>query len=387
MKPPFLVIVATLLLLPLTVVRAAEVPAEFIKAGEARREKILLGGDFQPDPRSPVFVAVGHGARILLSRDDGRTWKQVFWGYPGSDHGGWATNSIAYTNGVFAVPIGWTFPTAYLASEDGANWRHLSDGSAKLPAKGDGKAIMPTTNSMAGGKGVFVGSGYMTITATPDFGKSFSTFSLRSFRNDARWPLMTHHVKTIYLGDGFGRFLAIGDDRSKENPGFGHLFASDDFGKTWKWLDPKGLEAVQGKTSMATDGKIVVLLDKNGENVFRSLDGGDTWDGPYATRTSRVTMSVANGSFWLAGKVSRVSKDGKAWKDLPETVPAGKIAASSRGTLISIDRRRFNILRSGDGGKTWNEVYRFQPETEHVHGAQGLRDVVFGFATAQPRSR
>jgi photosystem II stability/assembly factor-like uncharacterized protein len=387
MKPFSIMIVATLLLASLTSLRAAEPPAEFIKAGEERREEIPLGGDFRPAPKTPVFVAVGHGARILLSRDDGKIWKQVFWGYPGSDHGGWATNSVAYTNGVFAVPIGWTFPTAYLASEDGVNWRHLSDGSAKLPGKGEGKAIMPTSNSMAGGRGVFVGSGYMTITATPDFGKTFSTFSLRSFKDDVRWPLMTHHVKTIYLGDDSGRFLAIGDDRSKENPGFGHLFASDDAGKTWKWLEPKGLEAAQGKTSMVTDGRIVLLLDKAGENVFRSSDGGDTWDGPFATGTNRVSLSVANGSFWLAGKVSRVSMDGKAWRDLPETVPSGKIAASDRGTLISIDRRRFNILRSSDGGKTWNEVHRFEPETEHVHGAQGLRDVVFGYTTAEIRGR
>ena len=387
MKPSLILFVATLLLAPLTAMHAADPPVEFIKAGEERRKEIPLGGNFQPDARSPVFVAVGHGARILLSRDDGRVWKQVFWGYPGADHGGWATNSVAYTNGVFAVPIGWTFPTAYLASEDGVNWRHLSDGSTKLPGKGEGKAIMPTTNSMAGGKGVFVGSGYMTITSTPDFGKSFSTFSLRSFKNDARWPLMTHHVKTIYLGDRSGRFLAIGDDRSKEDPGFGRLFASDDLGKTWKWLKPKGLEAAQGKSSMVTDGKFVLLLDKNGENVFRSLDGGETWDGPHVTGTSRVTLSVANGRFWLAGKVSRASTDGKTWMDLPETVPPGKVAASDRGTLISIDRRRFNVLRSGDGGKTWNEVYRFEPETEHVHGAQGLRDVVFGFTTSEPRSR
>jgi photosystem II stability/assembly factor-like uncharacterized protein len=147
------------------------------------------------------------------------------------------------------------------------------------------------------------------------------------------------------------------------------------------------MEVAQGKTSMVTDGRIVLLLDKAGENVFRSSDGGDTWDGPFATGTNRVSLSVANGSFWLAGKVSRVSMDGKAWRDLPETVPSGKIAASDRGTLISIDRRRFNILRSSDGGKTWNEVHRFEPETEHVHGAQGLRDVVFGYTTAEIRGR
>jgi hypothetical protein len=120
-------------------------------------------GDFKPDPKVPVFVAVGHGARIVLSRDDGQTWKQVFWGYPGADHGGWATNSVAYANGVFAVPVGWTQPTNYPASEDGAHWRHLTDG--RMPFNKDSPAEMPSTMALAGGKGVFVGSGYTTFTA------------------------------------------------------------------------------------------------------------------------------------------------------------------------------------------------------------------------------
>ena len=113
---------------------AAE-PAEWVDAGEKRRDQIPLGGDFKPDPKVPVLVAVGHGARIVLSRDDGKTWKQVFLGYPGADHGGWATNSVAYTGGVFAVPVGWTQPTSWLASEDGVNWRHLTNGKTPLGDK------------------------------------------------------------------------------------------------------------------------------------------------------------------------------------------------------------------------------------------------------------
>ena len=73
----------------------ADPPPEFVKAGLQRRGEIPLGGDFKPDPKSPVFVAVGHGGRILLSRDDGKTWKQVFWGFAGSDHGPWATKAVA----------------------------------------------------------------------------------------------------------------------------------------------------------------------------------------------------------------------------------------------------------------------------------------------------
>jgi photosystem II stability/assembly factor-like uncharacterized protein len=237
---------------------------------------------------------------------------------------------------------------------------------------------------MAGGKGVFVASGYMTITVTPDLGKSWTTFSLRSFKNDpSRKPLVTHHVKTIYTGDTTGRFLALGDDRSKENPKFGNLFASDDLGKTWKWLSGKGLEKAKGRATIVSNRKIIMLYDQLSSTAFTSKDGGETWEGPFDPGVTRVTPSVVNGEFWLTGKKSRRSKDGKTWEDLPETVPEGKVIATHKGTLINIDRKRFTILRSADQGKTWEEVYQFEPATEHVHGAQGLRDITIGYVNAQ----
>lgn len=354
---------------------------EWVAAGEKRRDAIPLGGDFKPDPEVSAFVAVGHGARIVVSKDDGRTWTQAFFGYPGSDHGGWATNQVAYTNGVFAVPVGWTQPTSYLASEDGVHWRHLTNGKTPVGSKTD-LDEMPSTMSMAGGKGVFVGSGYMTFSATPDFGKSWSTFSLYSFKDDPRGKLVTHHIRTTYLGDASGRFLALGDNRG-EGAKFGHLFASDDQGKTWKWLAPKGLESVTARGSMASNGKVIVMTDANGENAWRSTDGGGTWDGPHATGAKRGTLGEVKGEFWLVGNPSRASADGKTWRDLPATVPAGKVTASDKGTLISTSPQRFNILRSEDGGKTWAEVFTFKPETEYVHGAQGLRDAAFGFVSGR----
>ena len=67
------------------------------------------------------------------------------------------------------------------------------------------------------------------------------------------------------------------------------------------------------------------------------------------------------------------------WRGLPSGIPTGKIVSAPTGILININRQRFNILCSTDAGKSWNEVYSFAPETEHVHGAQGPRDIVFGF--------
>lgn len=123
------------------------------EAGEQKRLAIPLGGDFRPDSKVPAFVVVGHGGRILVSKDDGRTWTQAFFAAPGADHGPWATKSVAYGGGVFVVAVGWGAPTIWLASEDGVRWRHLTKGEAKLPeSKGDAR-VMPGTWGLAAGKG------------------------------------------------------------------------------------------------------------------------------------------------------------------------------------------------------------------------------------------
>ena len=386
-------------LLPLVVlslclgfVRAAEVPPAFAAAAEKARDNIPLGGDFKPDPRQPVFVAVGHGGRILLSRDDGRNWKQVYFGHLGSDHSPWATKAVAYTGGVFVVPIGWGAPVMWLASEDGVNWRHLTTG--KTPLKGvkgasENPVIMAGTWGVAGGKGVFVSGGYMTMSATPDFGKSFTTFSLRNFKEDPRpRKLVTHHVAPVWCGEKSGRFLALGNDRSKENPVFGNLYASDDLGRTWKWLEPKLLnEKCEGYQGIVSNGERVIIADKTGANTFVSTDAGDTWSGPFPTGLQNAGLSLVGEEFWVvSSKGACASADGQRWRGLPAGIPAGKIVASPEGTLINIDRRRTTILRSGDGGKSWRKVHEYEePKSPHIHGAQGLRDITFGYTTPPSR--
>jgi len=375
MRPSLtLLFTSTLLCLPTL---AAESP-EALAAAQKRREQIPLGGKLKPDPKTPAFVVVGHGARIIVSKDDGKTWKQTFFGLPGADHGAWATKTVAYDRGVFVVGVGWGGPTIYLASDDGVNWSHLTHGAAKLPeSKGD-PLLMPGTWGLAAGKGAFVAGGYMTMTATADLGKTFQTFSFYQFKNDPRGlKLSTHHVDPVYCGDASGRFLALGDNRG-EGPKFGNLFASDDLGKTWRWLAPKGLDASTGRGELLCNGRLLVMTDGTAEHAWTSTDAGETWSGPHVTGAKRATLSVVGGEFWLAGKPSRASADGKTWRDLPAAVPAGQIIASDKGTLVSIDRQRFNVLRSADGGKTWQEVHRFEPE-KISGGAQGLRDGAFGY--------
>jgi hypothetical protein len=119
------------------------------------------------------------------------------------------------------------------------------------------------------------------------------------------------------------------------------------------------------------------MTDQEGANAWTSGDAGETWSGPFPTGTKRATLSVAGGEFWLCGKPSRASADGKTWRDLPAAVPAGLVIASDGGTLVSIHPQRTNILRSTDRGETWTEVFSYQPD-QVEGGAQGLRDGAFG---------
>jgi len=264
------------------------------------------------------------------------------------------------------------------------NWRHLTSGTTKLPeGKGDPRVMTGFTWSMAGGKGAFVSSGYMTFSATADLGKTFTTFAMwGAFKDDPRGKTPnTHHIGALYCGDASGRFLALGDklgeNRGDSGPKFGNLLASDDLGKTWKWLTPKGLDATTGRGALTSNGKLLVMTDPIRANAWTSADAGETWDGPHATGTERATLSVVNSEFWLCGKKSRASTDGKTWRDLPAAVPEGQVISSDKGTLISIHPNRTNIQRSADGGKTWQEVHQYTPP-DIKGGAQGLSVGAFG---------
>lgn len=366
-----------LLLLSIGSALAAESP-EAVAAGEKRREEIALGGDFHPTPAVPAFVVCGHGGRILLSKDDGKTWTQTFFGHPSGDHGVWATRAMTYGDGLFVVAFGWGAPTSWIASDDGVNWRHLTNGSTVLPEAKGNPRVMPGTWGLAAGKGTIVGSGYMTMAATSDGGKAFAGFTMwGAFKDDPRGKLVTHHLDPAYCGDASGRFLALGTNRGETGPKFGHLFASDDLGKTWQWLAPKGLEASTGRGTLLAKSGLLLMTDAEAANAWTSRDDGETWEGPFATGTERAVPSAVGEEFWLCGKTSRASSDGKTWRDLPASVPEGQVIASDQGTLISIHPQRCNILRSMDCGDSWEEVHSYVPDPIEG-GAQGLRDGAFG---------
>jgi len=373
---------AALLLVPMAV-HSKPTEDELAKA-KAWREAIPFNPGLERNPQEPMFVAVAHGGRILVSRDDGKTWEQVFFAEPGTDHSAYSCKTVAYDDGIFVTALGWGAPTTWLASDDGKNWTHLTHGEATLESEED-PTLMVGTYGVEGGGGAFVSGAAGLFSATSDLGKTWSKFNKRQFEDFKTRPkLGTHHIQPIYLGEKTGRFLALGDDRSSETGYFGHLFASDDGGATWKWLNPEKLyqeveRKGRGKAMLGSNGDWTILVQNDGAKAWRSSDGGETWEGPFETGAGPGDLSVVDGEFWIVGEQSRSSADGESWKDLPEDMPRGNIIASDKGTLISYARNRLGLLRSDDGGKSWEEVHTYE-DPGIGGGAQGVRDAVFGYA-------
>ena len=101
------------------------------------RTDIPMGGNLSPKQEEPVFaICSKQGMRVLVSRDDGKNWKQTFLATESREDGGWHGNyavyGMAFTEGVIGVFSGWGTPGIYIGSDDGETWSHLNKEPAKL---------------------------------------------------------------------------------------------------------------------------------------------------------------------------------------------------------------------------------------------------------------
>ena len=312
------------------------------------RGDIPFGGELNPKMEEPVFaVACKQGGRILVSRDDGRTWKQTFLGTDSLEDGGWhgtfAVYGLAYTRGVIGVFSGWGTPGVYIGSDDGQNWRHLN----AQPARNLGSVWGAT-----GGQGIFLTSADQWRGMTSS-GDGFGNWNVHKVQNLLGKGGKTHHMICGYGDYQGGRFIVIGDNQ--------HVFFSGDGCRTWNHSRIPA-EAGGGQEVIAFGNGVFLCSFK--ERIARSEDGGKTWTlhdpGLKGWGKSWRGLSFVNGEFWLTaqkGSHGRGSKDGINWEDLPKATPGGRFVASKGGTIINVERRRYDIKRSDDGGKTWESVY------------------------------
>ena len=308
------------------------------------REDIPFLENLAPKMEEPVFaVCSKQGMRILVSRDDGKEWEQVFLGtdHPedGGYHGNFAVYGMAYAGGVIGAFSGWGADGVYIGSEDGVNWGHLNEKGAKLNSVWDA----------AGGDGVILTSADQwrgMMTSEKGF-LDWEAHSVKEFLDGGK----TQHMICAHGDFDGGRFVIIGD--------FGHVFVSENGGRSWKHFRlPE--EAGPKQDALAFGNGVFVCSFP--EHVARSTDGGETWTiHPHGLngRLAWRGLSFVKGEFWLTaggGRTGRKSKDGITWEDLPKGTPAGTFVEGDTGTLINVDRNRNTIQRSEDG-KKWETVH------------------------------
>jgi photosystem II stability/assembly factor-like uncharacterized protein len=308
-------------------------------------EHIPYGRELKPRSEEPVFaVCSKQGMRILVSRDDGKTWQQTFLGTDSIEDGGWhgtfAVYGMAATNGVIGVFSGWGTPGVYIGSDDARNWTHL----VRQPQKPG------SVWSATGGNGIFLTS------ADQWRGMTSSKAAASEWKNHSVKPLLaggkTHHMISAFGNYDGGRFIVVGDNR--------HVFYSDDNCQTWKHSTIP--DTARDKQDVAAFGNGVFLVSYP-KHVARSADGGATWTvhehGRQGWGKSWRGLSFVNGEFWLTAKKGshgRRSKDGVQWKDLPKTTPGGRFVVSESGTIINVERGQHEIKRSEDG-INWTTVF------------------------------
>ena len=312
----------------------------------AVRGNIERGRAFQPRMEEPIFaVCSKQGMRILVSRDDGKTWGQTFLGTDSLEDGGWhgtfAVYGMASTRGMIGVFSGWGTPGVYIGSDDGVNWSHLNREPSKLGS------VWGAT----GGNGVMLTSADQWRGMTSATEKTFAdweTHSVKTLLDGGK----THHMICGFGDFQGGRFVVVGDNH--------HVFYSADNCWTWQHSHiPE--EAGPGQDSVAFGNGVFLVSYK--DHVARSADGGRTWTlhetGLKGRGKSWRGLSFVRNEFWLTaknGSHARKSTDGITWQDLPPSTPGGRFIEGDSGTMINVERNRYDIKRS-ENGTTWETVF------------------------------
>jgi hypothetical protein len=161
------------------------------------------------------------------------------------------------------------------------------------------------------------------------------------------------------LQEGYPLYSS-GHGDAGENTG---LIQSLDGGKTWEKVSDVNDSPVDFHAMAVSkiDPKIIIGFDSGTRNLFKTIDGGNTWDTLQSPgNISSLAISPKDSKFILAGTSQGIFKSengGESWSQLKSYQKLGVLALAfdEEGRLFaSVDT--FGLVSSSDFGESWDDL-------------------------------
>jgi photosystem II stability/assembly factor-like uncharacterized protein len=265
------------------------------------------------------LVAAGERGRILLSDDEGMSWKAA------STPTHHTLTSLAFTDARTGYATG--HQRVLLRTEDGGDtWKHAALESKERPAL--------FAVRVEGDRGIAVGA-YGAYFETTDAGRTWTTRRIGP-------PDFDRHLTGIAAAGG-GRFVLAGEA--------GALLASADGGATWRVLDSPYEGSFFGALGLGEG--IVIAYGMRG-NAFRSADAGKTWQridlGNYKGALQGASQ-LPDGTVILTGADGMVADS----KDRGATFTRAPLASRALVSAVAQTARGRRLV-AGPSGLRWHDA-------------------------------
>ncbi len=301
---------------------------------------IVLSPEFSTDHLA--FAATNAG--IFRSRDGGLSWE-----VSGDGLSSFAAQSIAFS------PFFATDHTIFAGSADGSLYRSTDGGDSWVfqVRLGQGSSVVAMATASTADRGIVVMAGTLVEGVFASTGGDWK-------QQNSGLPDLS--VIDLVLSPNFGQ------DQTAFVATEGGLQATVDGGRSWRQvLAPPGddsIQCVELSPAFASDRTIFVGTEEQG--ILRSSDGGASWSDFNTGLPERCINALAiSPSFGkdrtiaaATGQSVALSADGgESWRLVsaePEVILALAISGSDpAGQVMLAGLVAGGVVRSGDGGKSW----------------------------------
>jgi photosystem II stability/assembly factor-like uncharacterized protein len=283
------------------------------------------------------------------------TWT---WSYPAPQ--GNNLNSVTWVSGSIFVAVG-DYGTILRTTNDGTDWSVISSGTTTKLNKvhfcsaetgysvGQAGIILKTSNggsvwtSLSFPDATNLTSLYFTDALTGFVGNELGAI-YKTTNGGSNWVSQTPAggaISSINFINGSEGFAGSLD---------GNLFVTANAGLTWL-NRPAASQIVDVKFTDVSNGWYV-----NGTNLYKTIDGGSTWTGPFSLSGTTTAMAISSTNIFTAGNLKYIDKLSFAGEVLSSTLTASgnlNSLAVNNGSVIVAVGTGGNIFISTDNGTNW----------------------------------